>query len=169
MNKRGFTILELLISIALISIVLLLLMRVMMSLEGINHDMSYASDDEIGRVKLIKNIEGSFLEKHLNGLQIEQGQDTTVITFFMDEEVKLEVSSHQLVFQGEVYLLNSKNATYQTCVQYEYMDLDQVYYLITLTIPVLVDGVNTTNRDDVILSYIGLRNEFTQYPSNLSC
>ena len=57
MNKKGFTILELLISIALISVVLLLLLRVMMALEAINHDKSYASDDEISRTKIIKNIE----------------------------------------------------------------------------------------------------------------
>ena len=66
MNKRGFTILELLISIALISVVLLLLLRVMMSLEVINHDPSYASDDEIARTEMIENIESDFLDNHLN-------------------------------------------------------------------------------------------------------
>lgn len=54
MNRRGFTILELLISIALVSIVLLLLLKVMTSLEVINHDTSYASEDEITRTEIIK-------------------------------------------------------------------------------------------------------------------
>ena len=68
LHKKGFTILEVLLSIVLISIVLLLLLRVMMSLENIGHDPSYASDDEIIRTEIIKNIESDFLTYHLNGL-----------------------------------------------------------------------------------------------------
>ena len=98
--KRGFTILELLISIALISIVLLLLLRVMMSLEVINHDTSYASDDEIGRTEIIKNIEENFLEYHLNGMNIQKKEEKTVITFQMDEVKVLEIASKQLTFDG---------------------------------------------------------------------
>ena len=83
--KRGFTILELLISIVLISVVLLLLLRVMMSLEVINHDTSYASDDEISRTEIIKNIQESFLDNHLNGINISKDEDKTMITFMMYE------------------------------------------------------------------------------------
>ncbi|MDE5538952.1 MAG: prepilin-type N-terminal cleavage/methylation domain-containing protein, partial [Bacilli bacterium] len=43
MNKRGVTILELLISIALISVVILMLVFLMFSLEKIINDTSYAS------------------------------------------------------------------------------------------------------------------------------
>ena len=89
MNKKGFTILELLISILLISIVLLLLLRVMMSLETINHDTSYASDDEIRRTEIIKNVEEGFLDSSLNGLRIDSLNDKTVLTFLMDEEQTL--------------------------------------------------------------------------------
>ena len=76
MNHKGFTILELLISIALISVVLLLLLKVMMSLEVINHDTSYASDDEIARTEMIKKIEQDFLDYHLNGLTIKKENDS---------------------------------------------------------------------------------------------
>ena len=57
MNKKGVTILELLISITLISIVVLLLIKVIFSLDNINNDKTYASNDEISRTELIKNIE----------------------------------------------------------------------------------------------------------------
>ena len=169
MNRHGFTILELLISIALISVVLLLLLRVMMSLEVINHDTSYASDDEIGRTEIIKNLQESFLENRLNGMNIRSDEDKTIITFMMDEEKTLEVSGKELVFDEERYLLNSKNATYDTCISYEYRDLENDYYYITFTIPVLIDGVNTTSRDDLIFTYIGLKDENTTYPSNYAC
>ena len=169
MSRRGFTILELLISIALISVVLLLLLRVMISLEVVNHDTSYASDDEIGRTEIIKNVEESFLDNHLNGITIRNDGDKTIITFMMDEEKTLEVSSKTLEFDGEVYTLNSSNATYDTCIDYEYEALENDYYLITFTIPVLIDGVNTTSRDDLIFTYIGLENENTSYLLNYAC
>lgn len=169
MKKNGFTILELLISIALVSVVLLLLLRVMMSLEVINHDTSYASDDEICRAEMIKNVQESFLDNHLNGMNIRNDGDKTIITFMMDEEKTLEVSSKTLEFDGEVYTLNSSNATYDTCISYEYETLENDYYLVTFTIPVLIDGVNTTSRDDLIFTYIGLVNENTSYPPNYAC
>jgi len=62
MNKKGVTILELLISITLISIVILLLIKVIFSLNNINNDKSYASNDEISRTELIKNIESDLLK-----------------------------------------------------------------------------------------------------------
>ena len=169
MNKKGFTILELLISLVLVSIVLLLLLRVMMSLEVINHDTTYASDDEIARTELIQNIESDFLENHLNGLQITKNEDQTIFSLLMDQEKELIVEAKQITYDGEVYALKSSNARYDLCIHYQYQDLEDDYYLVTFTIPVLIDGVNTTKMDDLEFSYLGLKNENTNYPSSFSC
>ena len=167
--KKGFTILELLISIALISVVLLLLLRVMMQLEVINHDTSYASDDEIARTELIKKIETDFLDLQLNGLSIHQNSDETVLTFMMEEEKELVISSREITYDDEVYALKSSNASYDVCVEYKYQDLDDDYYLVMFTIPVLIDEVNTTNNDDLTFIYLGLKNEFTNYLDVYPC
>lgn len=167
--KKGFTILELLISIALISVVLLLLLRVMMQLEVINHDTSYASDDEIARTELIKKIETDFLDLQLNGLSIHQNSDETVLIFMMEEEKELVISSREITYDDEVYALKSSNASYDVCVEYKYQDLDDDYYLVMFTIPVLIDGVNTTNNDDLTFIYLGLKNEFTNYLDVYPC
>lgn len=169
MNKNGFTILELLISIALISVVLLLLLRVMMQLEVINHDTSYASDDEIARTELIQNIETDFLDLHLNGLTINRNGEETVITFMMDEEKELVVSSKEVIYDNEVYPLKSTNASYDLCLEYKYQNLENDYYLVMFTISVLIDGVNTTSNDDLTFTYLGLKNEFTSYPVSYAC
>ena len=121
------------------------------------------------RTEIIKNVEESFLDNHLNGLRIDSLNDQTVLTFLMDEEQTLEIYQDHLVFQEEVYSLESKNATYSSCAEYKYFDLDEDYYFITITIPVLIDGVNTTSRDDLIFSYLGLKNEFTSYPDDTTC
>ena len=81
MNKRGVTILELLISISLISVVILLLLKLMFSLDNINSAKDYASDDEISRTTIIKNIESDFLKLNLNGLDIKKLDNSLVINF----------------------------------------------------------------------------------------
>ena len=169
MNKRGFTILELLISILLISIVLLLLLRVMMSLETINHDTSYASDDEIARAEIIRNVESDFLEYHLNGLEIVKGSDRTTLLFMMDEEKRLVIKNDSITYDDEVYTLKSSWASYSLCVNYEYFDLENDYYLVKIVIPVLIDGKNNTRRDDLELTFLGLKNELTSFDNNYAC
>ena len=169
MNHKGFTILELLISIALISVVLLLLLKVMMSLEVINHDTSYASDDEIARTEMIQKIEQDFLDYHLNGLTIKKENDSLIIELQLDELKSITVTSNSIMYDDEEYFLKSKNASYDLCLNYEYMDLEQDYYLLTFSIPVLIEGVNTTKQDDLTFTYLGMKNENTSYPSTYTC
>ncbi len=54
MNKKGVTLLELIISISLTSIVSLLIIKVIFSLGIINNYDSYACNDEISRAEIIK-------------------------------------------------------------------------------------------------------------------
>ena len=92
MNKKGVTILELLISITLISIVILLLIKVIFSLDNINNDKTYASNDEISRTELIKNIESDFLKLKLEGLEIKKEENTTIKFYYEStyKELKIE-------------------------------------------------------------------------------
>lgn len=169
MNHKGFTILELLISIALVSVVLLLLLKVMMSLEVINHDTSYASDDEIARTEIIKRIEQDFLDYHLNGLEIKKDDDSLIIELQLDELKSIVVTADSIVYDDEEYFLKSKNARYDLCLDYEYMDLENDYYLVTFSIPVLIEGINTTKQDDLTFTYLGLKQENTNYPKTYTC
>lgn len=169
MNKKGFTILELLISIALISVVLLLLLRVMLALEAINHDKSYASDDEIARTEIIGNIEQDFLDYHLNGLQIKRQDEKMILTLFMDQEKTIIIDNKSLTYDNEKYSLKSTNATYGSCLTYQYQELENDYYLVSIVIPVYIDGENTTVKDDLELTYLGLKNELSNYPRRFTC
>lgn len=166
MNKRGVTILELLISISMISIVILLLIKVMFSLEQINNNSNYASQDEIARTEIMKLMEDDFLALKLNGIAFEREQ----IQFYYGEASKtLILENDKIIYDGTTYSLNSKNASYSSCVNYSYLELDDDYYFIKLTIPVLISGENTTIHDDITLTYLGLKNEFSQFPTEYVC
>ncbi len=170
MKRHGFTILELLISISLVSVVLLLLSKVMFSLLNIGNDKTYASSDEITRTEIIKNIESDFLEKDIHGVKILENDDYITINFLYKEEKKnLIIKDKELQYGDDIYKLESVNATYSSCVNYKYKDLDDNYYYINVEIPVLIDGDNTTKNDDISLSFIGAKKDNIDYPENYSC
>ncbi len=169
MNKRGVTILELLISISLISVVMLLLLKLIFSLDNINSAKDYASDDEINRTTIIKNIESDFLKYELKGLKINKLDDSLIISLeFMESKKELIIKDKSLVYDDTEYKLNSKNATYSLCPSYKYQKIDNSYYLVSLNIPVLIDNKNNTNIDDISLSYIGLIGN-NNYPDSFIC
>ncbi len=170
MSNRGITILELLVSIVLVGIVSLLLLRVVFVLDNINNNDDYASKDEIERAEIIKSIESDFLKLKLQGIKINKKGNETVINFsFQDEERELVVSANEIKYAGIIHKLNSKNASYSLCPKYEFLEIDTNYYLVSLTIPVLIKGENTKEFDDIILTYLNLKSENLSYPSNYSC
>lgn len=169
MNKKGVTLLELLISISLISIVILLLIKVMFSLDKINNDDTYASSDEIKRTEIIKNIESDFLKLKLKGIEIKKEESTTINFLYENENKELKLEENKITYNNETKSLASKNATYDLCPQYEYVELDDNYYLMTINIPVLINKENTTENDDIILTYLGLKEEDDKYPLIYNC
>ena len=159
MNKRGVTILELLISIVIISVVVLLLLQVIMSLRKINNDETYASGDEINRTTIIKNIEHDFLTLGLKGLNVKKEDNKTIINLIYEEESKeLIIKDNELIYE----------ASYDLCPDISYVDLDD-YYLIKININVLIDNKNTTLNDDIELTYLGLKKEDNNYRINKVC
>jgi len=169
MNKKGVTILELLISISLISVIVLLLIRVMFSLANINNDKSYASSDEITRTELIKEIESDFLKLKLKGIDIRKENNTIITFIFEDTEKELKIAKNKITYNNETRSLESDGATYDLCPEYEYTYLDDNYYLINITIPVLINNENTTKDDDIVLTYLNLKKEDNNYPITYSC
>lgn len=166
MDRKGVTILELLISILLISVVILLLLKVMFSLDAINNDKTYASSDEISRTEIIKRIESDFVELKLNGIAIDGNK---IIFYYEDISKTLTMNSDKLIYDTETFTLNSENALYSSCASYTYRLLENDYYLININIPVLIDGNNTTTNDDITLTYIGLLNQNSNFQTNYVC
>lgn len=169
MNKKGVTILELLISISLISIIILLLLKVMFSLDNINNDKTYASNDEIKRTEIIKNIESDFLKLKLQGLEITKDVNTIFKFFYENESKELKIEKNRLTYNNEVQTLESSNASYDLCPTYEYISLSDSYYLVKIEIPVLINNENTTKNDDIVLTYLGLKKDGNNYPTNYYC
>lgn len=161
MNKKGITLIEVLISISLVAIVSLLLIKVIFSLNNINNNANYASEDEISRAQIIKIIEQDFLNLKLKDITITKKENSAIIVFKYENESKeLIVENNSITYNLERHSLNTKNATYSLNVDYRKAPIDEHYYLINLTIPVLINEENTSNIDDLNLTYIGLNKDY---------
>lgn len=170
MNKKGITIIELLVSMTIISLVMIFLARLMFMLMNVTNDTTYASDDEIRRTTIIKNIENDFLKNKLNGLDITKtNHETTINLNYAKESSTLKITSKELTYNNTTYPLESKNATYDLCPIYSYLELDPNYYLVTITIPVLINNENTTLNDDLTFSYLSAKTNSDNYPKNYVC
>lgn len=161
MNKKGITLIEVLISISLVAIVSLLLIKVIFSLNNINNNANYASEDEISRAQIIKIIEQDFLNLKLKDITITKKENSAIIVFKYENESKeLIVENNSITYNLERHSLNTKNATYSLNIDYRKTPIDEHYYLINLTIPVLINEENTSNIDDLNLTYIGLNKDY---------
>ena len=114
-------------------------------------------------------------EKKYNSIVYENDneikkEDNTTINFIYENEIKeLKLEKNKITYNNEAKNLASKNATYDLCPIYEYTEVDDNYYLIKISIPVLINNENTTANDDIILTYIGLKKEDNNYPINYIC
>ena len=170
MNKKGMTIIEVLVSVVIVSIVVLLLIKVIINLGNINNDTSYASNDEISRATIIKILEKDFLELKLQGIDIQELDNETLVKFsFKDKSKTLSITKDRVRYDDIDYVLESSKASYSLCVNYDYIDVDSDYYLVKLGIVVLIDGVNTTINDDLILTYMDLKSRSDSYRDSYSC
>jgi len=169
MNKKGLTIIELLLSISIISIIVLLLIRASLSFKNIEESNKYASNDEIARTEIIKEIESDFLKMQLIGLDIIENNNSTTIKFFYENTNKeLIINQDSLTYNNIKHKLESKNATYEVCPIYKYKTISNKY-LIQLNIPVLINGENTTSDDDIILTFLGAEKDNNNYPDQYNC
>lgn len=158
MNKKGVTLLELIISISLIAVFSLLLIKIIFSLGNINNNPNFASNDEISRATIVKTIESDFLKLKLQDIKIKQKEEETLVIFnYENTNKELIIKGNSLTYDNEVHTLESPNATYSLDIKYERLDLDENYYLINIELPVLINKENKSMNDDLVLTYIGLK------------
>ncbi len=85
LNKKGMTLVEIIISIALISIVLIFLFSLLVDVKDMNDEASINSDYLINKALMLKNIEED-LDKATTELKINTCNIHTFYTTYPDEE-----------------------------------------------------------------------------------
>ena len=180
LNKKGNTLIELIISIALMSIVLVFLMHLLIDLNNTNTNNKFAKNNQINRTEIIKFIEQDLNKNTLTKIEDNSTSDTLIIKFLFKDNKESTITATNNTFtyensENNKRLWTMKDATINTkkaTVLYRegsYEDngiTNNVIY--TLQIDIGIYTKNDLNKeknnnlvDDILLSYYGKTSDFT--------
>lgn len=103
LNKKGMTLLEIVISIALISVVMLFLFSLLNDIQYESKHSSYAKDFLVSRATIIKDVEEDILNNNItNVMQVSAGEGKVNLNFFRDDTslMSIEVESKKITYKN---------------------------------------------------------------------
>ena len=114
MDKKGFTLMEIIVSVALLSIVMLLLFQLMIDLEYEDSHSSFAKDNQIKRATIIKRVEKDLMDKGLSLVSLNKASDYATLTFKYSNNTdsSVVVYENKISYGGETWLLENDGAKY---------------------------------------------------------
>lgn len=175
-NNKGVTLVELIISIALISIVIVFLFNLLSEVRYVNNNTNFNRKNQQKRAIILKTIQEDFLKRGLVGLEDETGSNLTIKLSYKDGtagiiKVASDDGGEFLSYTNndgleKWYLEKQSSNTYynSTCVTYSNSlgngDVDTgEYFFIKFRIPIVVKKGSPNNMDDLEFTYIGLKSE----------
>lgn len=114
MNKKGITLVEIIISIGLISLVMLFLFNLLIDMQYEEDHASFAKENQLNRAAIIKNVQEDFAESELKRIaEIQRDSDNTRIVFEFNKSSPkfLEIYSDHISYDGETWYIEAKNDT----------------------------------------------------------
>lgn len=104
LNKKGMTLLEIVISLALISVVMLFLFSLLNDIQYESKHTSYAKDFLVSRATIIKDVEEDILNNNItNVMPVNVDGNKTTLNFFVGSDpsnMNLEVESKKITYKN---------------------------------------------------------------------
>jgi len=161
MNRQGITLVEFIISVALVAVVMMFLFNLLVDVQYNSRNGNYASDNQLNRASIVRAIMDDFTTKGLVGVTDSSNSNYLILTFSYQDgssEV-LSVGNRTLFYKDERWSLKSRNdrTNYQTrCVPYQFEnDENSDYFYVHIRIPVVIDRALDNTIDDIDLFYVG--------------
>lgn len=165
MNNKGSTLLELIISIALISVILVFMVRLLVDLNDSETNNKYAKKNQVIRAEILRTIENDLQNKIITNIRDNSTTSNLIITFKFDgnKESNINVLKDKLTYK------NTDGKTRTWTLKEGYFDITQspvdfnqdenIYSLIIDIQVYTTNEFNTKNNnnllDDILVSYIG--------------
>lgn len=100
MNKKGMTLVEVIISVGLISIVMLFLFNLLVDIEHESRHASYLKENQINRATIIKTVQEDLMNNKLNNVEMTKVSDSTTVNFIFDNFVSSLIVNRDSVTYG---------------------------------------------------------------------
>ena len=137
MNKKGFTLIEVIVSIGLISIVMLLLFQLLLDIQYESNHTSYAKENQVNRATVIETVQKDLMNNTLASIPtITTNGDRKEITLtFQDFAKTIRVAEDRITYDSETWLLEH--------------DMDHTYFDLN---NITIDSSTTTDHCSYILN-----------------
>lgn len=184
MNKRGITLIEFIVSIALVAIVMIFLFNLLVDIQYTSKNGTFASDNQLNRASIVRTIMDDFTTLGLVGLTDSSTFDELRLTFqFQDGSNKtLSVSEKSVLYHDERWSMKARNnrTNYQKrCVIYHFENATcctgsscqanscSDYFYVHIRIPVVIGEADENSVDDIELFYVGKSSDINEnsFPS----
>lgn len=183
MNKKGTTLAELIISIALISVVLLFMIKLLIDLNDAEANNTYAKDNQINRAEILRMIGNDLNNKKIVSINDSGSNETKLvinIEFTDRTSSTIEAEEKKIKYTDS----DGKNRTWNIEGGTIYTKKANVYYMkdnnasgknyYSLSIDIEIHTTNEKNKlcnnntlDDIIINYIGKLDDLVT--TNINC
>ena len=185
MNKKGTTLAELIISIALISVVLLFMIKLLIDLNDSETNNTYAKDNQINRAEILRMIGNDLNNKNIVSINDSGSNETKLvinIEFTDRTSSKIEAEEKKIKYTDS----DGKNRTWNIEGGTIYTKKANVYYMkdnndsgknyYSLSIDIEIHTTNEKNKlcnnntlDDIIINYIGKLDDLDTPYTDINC
>lgn len=169
-NNKGTTLMEVVISIALISVVLVFMIRLLVDLNNTNSNNDYAKDNQINRAEIIKIIENDLNKKEIIGITDKSSNDQLMIEFSFSDNTSSIITAtdnnliyvnasdekRQWTMNDATIYVDEANVSYMSDMK----DKGESFYSLEIDIEIHTNNDNNTQDknnclDDIIITHVG--------------
>lgn len=168
-NKKGFTMVEMMISIALISIVMVFLVKLLVDVRYDGTNELYDTKDQISRAEIIKTIENDLKDRIIVDIKKNDNQITITSiaskdsseaqnSYIVVEKHKLQKLKYSSDVSGVDKLWSLKTTNKETHYAIDETNLNVISSnssndcYISLNIPLYVDDTKTNTRENNVVN-----------------
>ncbi len=174
LNNRGVTLVELIISIGLISILITFLFRLLVDVRYTNNNIDFNRENQQKRAIIIKTIQADFLERKLVRLSDSYNSSSIILTFTYGDgtNATLTVNQDAVTYSHstkgiEKWNLEKENVNSKydiNCVSYKtsiHTINEGEFFFVRFTIPVSTNPNVKNYIDDLEFFYLGEKKGIT--------
>ena len=109
LNKKGLTLIEIIVSVGLVAIVMLFLFNLLIDLQYEEIYASYAKHNQIKRATVMKNVQDDFINMGLSSVTVINQSDGKEVVFYYENSVSrsLYIRENSISYNNEKWILDN--------------------------------------------------------------
>lgn len=186
LNKKGLSLVEIIISVALLGVIMLFLYSLLSGINKEATDPAFSITNQLERFEIINSVQKDLIQEKISEIKVNNialDQKELEIVYDQDKRTVLNIQKIEDTekYSNKIELINKENES--TIWNYDdvILDLDNILICsnvvshtelqgLQIRIPVYTDSEDNnkdknTILDDIIISYVGVSSDTTDYPS----